>query len=70
MKNKNNIIDLADAVITQLNCEYCDNVFEFYSDVFDCAESADSEGWIVNRAGKVKCSDCVNRSKKTSKKMK
>lgn len=61
---RKNIMDLADAVQTEINCEYCDNSFGSYSDVIDCAEAADEEGWIVNRAGKVKCPDCVSSTKR------
>lgn len=61
---KKNILKLSDAVMTIIECSCCLNKHEFYGDVFECAESADDDGWIVNRAGKVKCPSCVTKTKR------
>jgi hypothetical protein len=57
-------MELFNAVICVINCDYCDSEFGDFNDVSDAAEGADEEGWEVNRAGKVKCPDCVNKMKK------
>lgn len=60
-----NIINLYESVTCTISCEYCDNEFDQYcGDAFECAEAADEEGWVVNRQGKVKCPECVDKMKK------
>lgn len=63
-KVSKNIMELFNAVVCAINCDYCDSEFGDFNDVYDAAEGADEEGWEVNRAGKVKCPDCVNKMKK------
>jgi len=60
-----NVLELADAVLTTIRCDYCDEEFgDFCGDVLDCAEAADEAGWKVNKSGKVKCTECVNKMSK------
>ena len=63
-----NALNLCDNVIMTIHCEYCDNEFgDFAGEVYDCAEAADAEGWVVNKAGKAKCPECVKRMKRKKK---
>lgn len=60
-----NIINLYESVVYTISCEYCGNEFDqCCDDAFECAEAADEEGLVVNRQGKVKCPECVDKMKK------
>jgi hypothetical protein len=61
---KKNILSLFEAVICSIKCDFCDEEIDGYGE-HDVAESADEEGWTVNKKEEVKCPNCKHkRSKK------
>lgn len=58
------VVELCNAVKCTISCDYCDNELNSFQDIIDTAESAHEEGWEVNKSGKVKCPECVDKMKR------